>query len=437
MKTFVALLAAVLAAQTPDPDTLLSRGRAAIRDAIRQLPRYTCTQTVDRTVLLQTRPGLDQRDCDQIVSNLQKGLARMEPYESDRLRLDVEVADAGIEVYSWPGSTRISTERIRDLVSDGPIGTGPFGPFLIDIFDNAGIQFVAEGESRIGDRTVRQYRFYVPQPSSHYRVRAGGDTRVVPYDGRFWLDSETADLARLVVRVGELSRSTETCEATTTVDFTRSRIAAGEYLLPRQSRLEIVRRDAAEQTNTTTYAGCREFLGESTVRFDEPAPEGASAGAAASRSTPIPPGLPVRIELQTEIDSDRSAAGDPVTGKILEPLVEKRSKRVLAPAGAVVHGRIGRLVHHLQGQPYFAISIVWEGLETGGNRVPFAALLDRPAAVLERKRLPDSRYDMVHEEARRSPQSGSTFVFPAGEEKYVMPSGSTAAWITAVPAKGN
>jgi hypothetical protein len=97
--------------------------------------------------------------------------------------------------------------------------------------------FVGEGEKQMDGRSLQQYRFYVPEKLSHYRVQAAGSMRVAPYEGRFWLDPASGELARLTVRIGELSRSTGTCEATTTVDFARSHIGAGEYLLPRKSLL--------------------------------------------------------------------------------------------------------------------------------------------------------------------------------------------------------
>jgi hypothetical protein len=439
MKSAFLLLAAAPAmwAQASASDAVLERARDRILEAIHSLPKYICTQTVDRAYLAPTQAGMSRGGCDQIVANRQNGTAHMLLQESDRLRLDVEVADEGFEIYSWPGASRISTERVQDLVGGGSMGTGPFGPFLIDIFDNHGVDFVGEGEKQMDGRGLQQYRFYVPEKLSHYRVQAAGSTRVAPYEGRFWLDPASGDLARLTVRVGELSRSTGNCEATTAVDFARAHIGAGEYLLPRKSLLRIVRRDAAEQSNTTTYASCREFHGDVTVRYDDIAPEdGANAAAATpTRKGGVPPGLPVNIALETEVNTDTAAAGDQIMGRILQPIVERRSKRTIAPAGAAVRGRITHLMHHTEGEPYFAISIVWEGLQADGKWLPFAALLDRPATVLESKgaRQDFGSYFKLRLEARRAFPTGSTFVFETSMSKYVMPRGYTAAWITAVP----
>ncbi len=438
MKPALLLLAAApsMWAQASASDAVLERARDRILEAIHSLPKYTCTQTVDRSYLLPAEAGTGRGGCDQIVANRQQGLTKLEAQETDRLRLDVEVADGGFEIYSWPGSSRISTERVQTLVGEGPIGTGPFGPFLIDIFDNHGVEFVGEGEKQIDGRALQQYRFYVPEKLSHYRVQAAGATRVVSYEGRFWLDSASADLARIMVRVGELSRSTGNCQATTTVDFARARIGQGVYLLPQKSLLEIVRRDGAEQSNATTYAACHEFHGDVTVHYDDIGPEdGAGAAVPQTRAAAVPPGLPVKIAFDAPIDTATAAAGDQILGKILQPVVQKRTRRTIAPAGAAVRGRITHLMHRIEGEPYFAISIVWEGLQADGKWLPFAALLDRPATVLESKatRQDFGSYWKTQIDARRAFPVGSTFVFETAQSTYVVPRGYSAAWITAVP----
>ena len=197
--------------------------------------------------------------CDQIVANRQNSAGHAEQQETDRLRLDVEVADEGRDLLVARG-VAISTEPVQDLAGEGSMGTGPFGPFLIDIFDNHGVDFVGEGEKQIDGRSLQQYRFYVPEKFSRYRVLAAGSMRVAPYEGRFWLDPASGELARLTVRIGELSRSTGTCEATTTVDFARSHIGAGEYLLPRKSLLQIVRREPVSRATRLPTRTATNFM---------------------------------------------------------------------------------------------------------------------------------------------------------------------------------
>src|SRR5262249_19614704 len=135
--------------------------------------------------------------CDQILASRKTGASPLEKAWTDRLRVEVEITDHGVEIYSWPGAARISSERIQDFSAAGMIGTGAFGPFLVDIFANQGVRFWREADS--------SYRFLVPEGSSHLQVVAGHDTRVVGFEGRFWLDPETADLRRLLIRTPELS----------------------------------------------------------------------------------------------------------------------------------------------------------------------------------------------------------------------------------------
>ena len=180
--------------------------------------------------------------------------------------------------------------------------------------------------------------------------------RVVPYDGRFWLDSETGDLRRLLVRTGELSRSTGNCEAATTVDFGLMPIGGHESLVAEKSVFRVVRRDAVEQENVTTYAGCHEFLGESAVHFGDTAAEGkaeapgavAEHGESKGRKKSFPPGVRLTIRFEAAIDSTTSAAGDLVAAVARQK--ESRPKRRLLPdrgrAPAVPPDAIGKQLPH-------------------------------------------------------------------------------------------
>jgi hypothetical protein len=125
-------------------------------------------------------------------------------------------------------------------------------PFLMNTFSIPGVMFWPEGAIKENGLELRQYRYLVALESSHYAVEAAGVTRVVPFEGRFWLEPGSADVRRRLVRTGELSRSTGSCQAATTVDFTRVRIGSGQHLLASRSVLHVVRRDAAEQENVTT-----------------------------------------------------------------------------------------------------------------------------------------------------------------------------------------
>ncbi len=421
------LLLATATSWAQQPEPVLARARARLAEAAAAIPKYTCTQTVDRSYFRQTR--LVPKACDAIVANQRNGRSRLSLAATDRLRFDVEVADGGYEIYAWPGAARIENEKVEDMAGGGPLGTGPFGPFLVDIFSNPAVEF-----QYLGEKTgLLEYRYRVPLAASHYRVQAGVLFRTTAYDGTFRLDPASADLKQLTVRTLELPTDTASCEATTIMDFEPLHIGVGEYVIPRQTRLQVIGRDAGYTENSTAYSDCHEFRGESVVRFDEPIPA-ADNGPALSvhgHAEGLPPGMPVVIVLDVDIDTDRAAAGDRVSGRVGKPLVDPTTKRVLAPAGSLITGRITHLEHKVEGEKYFLVGVNFETLETGGGKVPLAIILDAAHRVQDARA---GHSSVVTTESRSRFLGGGTFVFPTNEARYVIPRGYTSNWIT-VPAE--
>ncbi|MBS1855526.1 MAG: hypothetical protein JST11_09195 [Acidobacteria bacterium] len=414
----------------------LAEARLGILEAIRNLPRYTCTQTVDRSRFVDKNGPLRRASCDQILANRRNGIFKPRLTGTDRLRMDVLNSDQGVEVYSWPGAGRMSVERIQDLAGEGDIGTGSFGPFLINIFNSQGVVFVPEGTVEIDGARLFQYRYRVPEKSSHYRVEAAGSMRVVPFDGRFWIDAGSLELRRLTVRTGELTATTGHCEATTSVDFARTRIGTGEFLLPRQSLLETIRRDGAEARNTTRYASCREFTGESVLRFDG-MEETPGQDAAAASASAFPAGVRITVALLDDIDTASAAAGDALRARVVKSAARPGKRGPALPAGTVIHGRLLRLEHHLVTDPGFSFALAFESVELGGRTVPFAAIPDRATVVTEYQSAVRMTGNTVHQwsSGRRAATRGGTFVFPTDRANIVIPRGTESQWITIAPPK--
>ncbi len=438
----LAWAAAIHAQFGSDPDVVLARARANIADVINHLPRYTCRQTINRSYFRQTRRR--GRNCDEIIANKRKGYSRLELTATDRVRLDVEVADSGYEIYAWPGAARMGSRNIEDLVGGGPIGTGSFGSFLVDIFENPGAEFDYRAERTVGDQKVVEYRYRVPLKASHYRLMQNHVMRIIAFDGSFWLDPESAELKRLTVRTSQLPQDSEGCEATTTVDFERKQIGAGKYLLARDSLLDYVYMDASESENATTWSGCQEFRGESALHFGEPEcgpgvtqGRGCTTGNGSSSTGEkdarhlrgLPPGLPILLDLDTQIDTDVAAAGDPIKAKVHSEVRESESKPVLIPAGTIVRGRIRHIEHHFK-PSYFMVTISFESIELNNQTAPFAAILDHAARIVDSGKrilaLPD--FALLQSHARG--WGSGTFVFRSGQHRYVVPRGYESKWLT-------
>ncbi len=419
---FLCVAAVSLAQQ---PSDVLERAQGQLANSAADVSKYTCTQTVNRSYFREKRQPA--QSCDAIVAYRDKGRSALSLEATDRLRFDVEVADGGYEIYAWPGATRIANEKVEDMAGGGPLGTGPFGPFLVDIFANSAVQFQYLGPKE----GLFEYRYRVPLANSHYRVQTGATWRITGYDGTFSLDPISARLKQLIVRTLELPNDTPACEATITMDFAPLTIGAGEYLVPRATRLVVIGRDASVTENSTVYADCREFRGESALRFDDAVPQPASHPKmhSAVPNTGLPPGLPMLLLLDTGIDTDLAAAGDPVVAKLGKPLIDPTTKRVVAPAGSVVRGRITHLEHHVAGENYFLVGLNFESLETQARTIPLSLILDNPGQKQDSRTLTDRPMALTIE-SHSGFRGGGMLVFSVRQPRYLVPPGYASNWIT-------
>jgi hypothetical protein len=432
----MAACAAVAFAQTAPvaPDAVLARAKEIAGKRIGNLPKYTCTALIDRTYLRVTRG--EAATCDKILGNRHRGVVSTKKVATDRLRLDVEIADSGTEIFSWPDAAKFDAAKIEDMANGEPIGTGSFGTFVIDIFTNPGAQFVYESASRIDGGATLEYRFRVPLEGSHYKVGAGVSYRFVEYDGRVWIDPSSSELERVEVRTGESSQDTGACEATTRVDLRRLQIGEGEYLAPKQSVLDVVGRYGQDSESVTGYSACHEFRGESTVRFgDASAAAATNMTAVGEPSRPLPVGLPVELTFETPIDTNVTAAGDPLVAKVLKAVVDRVSKQTLLAAGAAVNGRIVQMEHNLEGKDSFILSVVFEAPHLIPNHPGSIALVNNSTPCWESRRRV-KKFNRIWESdltvgSQGQLAPGGSFLLPSHNGRYVMPKGCVSEWLTA------
>jgi hypothetical protein len=426
-------MAAALCAQTlPDQTEVLAHAREAIRTRDLHLPNYTCVQTVNRSYWRRTKPSRPVPSCSQEQADPGKRLHAFQLYLSDRLRLDVKVSH-GDEIGSWAGASQFDSKSIFDLVGGGPFGTGALGTFLSDIFTLGGGRFEYNGEVlTAGGTPLYEYRFQVPFSASHYLVHAGSSWQTVPYDGAVQVDPRSFDLRHLLIRVSQLPPEAEMCLAETAVSYERVRMGTGDFLLPQQGKLHIVMTDNYESDTTTSYYGCREYLGEATIRFgDEPSAPAGGQKTETFIPAVLPAGLPVSLALAESINTDDAAAGDVVVEKVRKPVLARGSNQVLIPAGATVHARIVRLRHWVGSR--FDIAMRLETWERDGISRSLVARPDpRKAAT---GFTANARAVPLMLPPDEQPATVATFAFSTSSGRYIVPRGFESDWITiaAVP----
>jgi hypothetical protein len=423
------LLALPLCAADEDPTDVLIRLRDQILAHSRRVPNHTCVETVSR----ERYEAAEQSTatCDAIVArSRQPGAAnRLRLSTTDRLRLDVALADAR-EIYSWAGAPRFEGD-LDELITDGAIGTGPFAASLLSLFEARDPRFVFEGQTMADVRRVFEYSFHVSKEESHYRVKTPGDWVTTGYTGTLLVDPETAELVRLGIRTDELPPATTLCESQSTLEFGMVRLSTQDYLLPRVTHQHFLARDGSEHRNTITFSACREYLGESVVSFDGHPPVAEPDAHSAATPPEIPAGLPVSIELTTALDPE-SAAGDRLQGRLLRDVADPVRHAVVLPEGARVEGRLMRVEVHHPAPPEFSIALRWETVEIDGVKLPLSLRPSRQVSVAgaAAKGMLHPRGILI-ELPRPGEERYQTYHFPGS--RVALYSGFRTEWLTARP----
>jgi hypothetical protein len=415
-----------------DPKDLLLRVRNNLLGTIQRLPRYTCTLTIDRAQYehdsLWRAPS-----CDDLLGRKDKGQLHSRLSETDRLRLDVAIA-ATNEIYSWVGEDRFDDRDLFDLVREGAVQTGSFSTFLTSIFSGSSASFSYNGDTALEGRPLVEFGFQVPREKSNYVFGNRREHVTTGYEGTFLADPKTGDLVRLVVRTSELPADIGSCQATTTLDYNRVHLNDSDFLLPREALLDILNIDGVELHNRTVYSHCHEFLGVSTVTFDEPAPvSGALTAGKASTAGPfeMPAGLPFKLVFTQAIDTTVAAAGDRIKAR-LNTAIRDASSRVLAPEGSQITARILKL-ERFEGPPASVRIIVkLETVNVGGAPHSFHAAMNLIGQRFEKGTGLQRSVALGSFDALTDSGAGM-FEFRDVKPDFVVKSGLESAWVTALP----
>jgi hypothetical protein len=446
--SFAAVIQSAACAQTDDPRALLLRVRTNVTDTVQRLPKYMCSLTVERAQY--AADPIHPSSCDGLLGQQHKGQYKPRLAETDRLRLDVAIAAAN-EIYSWVGEDRFDDRDLfLDLVREGALQTGGFSIFLASIFSGTSASFSYNGDTVVDGRTLAEFGFQIPREQSNYRFGNRREHVITGYEGSFLADPKTGDLVRLLIRTLDLPSDTGACEASTTLDYGRVRLRDAEFLLPREAQLDILNTNGSALRNRTAYSSCHEFLGESTMKFDEPAPE--AGPATVSKAAPSPLALPAALQFKLlftqSVDTGTAAAGDRIKARLASAIRDASSKTVLVPEGSEVAARIVRLEHFPGPPSSVRMLIKLETVKVGGMPLPFTATMNwvpqplvevtnkktglvgqpvTPGPRVLQQRVPLGSFDTLAD-----PNIG-LFDFRDVKPNFVIKSGLESNWMTAGP----
>jgi hypothetical protein len=451
-------------AQSPDnPRDMVPRVRRNVVDMVTRLPKYVCTETIDRSRFEPESgpflPGLNHRlpACDDVVAKVHGRRWKRRLASSDRVRLEVAVShdmpNIEDEMYSWPGEHRFSDRNLFQLVHDGALSTGSFSSILASIFASRAARFSYNGDKSIAGRSLLAFGFDIPLGNSNFMYLCGKDPEqqsAVPYDGTVFVDSQTADPVQLTLRSGELPSETGACELTHILEYGRVNLNGSSFLLPTEVRVSVIHNDGTEAENRIHYSSCQEFLGESEVRFDRvretrPVPK---QDRAAAVSSALVPGLSFKLVFTEPIDAATAAGGDVIKGTLKEA-IRDRSARVVVAEGTPVSGRIlcvRRFYRRAPAvekrsartrEPSLQVDVRLETMVIAGTPRPLHAVLETDARKAVKFNGPFTvRVDLGAQEksADRAPDSDvATFEFWEDRPDYVIRAGFESRWVSVVP----
>ena len=372
LAALLVLMPLVVGAQpaAPTPDPRLDRIKEKMGQSLERIPNYTCLQTIQRE-RFTPQPGESKRKLTPMDLVRSDTRAQVYASESDTIRMEVAVVD-GQELYSWPGAEEFASTSVADMVGYGSLSSGEYARHVRALFltDAATFEFVAE--EKLQGRTAVRYDYRVPLAKSEYLVQTARQRAKVAHHGSLWADKHSLDLIRLILHADDIPKPLKISAVTTEIDYTRVPIGKSSALLPQIARLFIRFPSGEEDRNEISYAGCRQFGAESVLSFGD-APGLDDPETRIMEEMEIPPGVLLHIRLETEIDSQRSAVGDPVRGRLKQPV--KKHGKIIAPKGALVTGRIRVLEHHTQPQEFCMIGLELSAMRFESKRARFKAQL--------------------------------------------------------------
>jgi hypothetical protein len=268
-------------------------------------------------------------------------------------------------MYSWAGASKFESGDISHIVASGTSGSGEFASFLTGVFGGDAQKFTYSGEKDLPVGRLAVFDFSVPLERSHYRYTVDAkDYVTIGYHGSFLAEPATADLRELDVGVNEFPQSSGVCRVQDKIEYARTKIGDAAFLLPTHSTMEVLYGNYTESFNETTFSGCREYVGDSTIRFDVDE-NGNTPEEVKRRELPrLPPKTRLRVRIEPPVDSSTAAAGDPITGVVISRVKEKGV--ILVNAGDKLKGRIVRLEQTMDPAPRWTVAIVFGTLERSG-----------------------------------------------------------------------
>jgi hypothetical protein len=308
---------AISAAQTEDSSSaesavFLQQIKQRVSADLGSVPNYVCVDSIERSVWIPEESRFRRLD-----------------------RLHLEIAHIeGIDRFSWLGNSAFQSKAPTSMVGYGVSFRGDFADNRALVFNNDQTRISYVGRVTIEGRPALHYEF-----DAHRRalaVRSAYQSGFAAARGAFWIDPETLDVLQLELAAYDIPTSLSIRSIVDRTMYWPVRVGGRRVLLARRSEFLLTEPDGTLRRNLSAFSNCREYNSESTVTFG-PSPKAQSSPA--MEDTRVQPGLQLELVLDTPLDANNAAVGDPIRAHILQTAGNLRR-------GANVYGRVNRIINY-------------------------------------------------------------------------------------------
>jgi VWFA-related protein len=151
----------------------------------------------------------------------------------------------------------------------GLMMNGEFGHLLTAVFDQrAQAEFVWKESAFVGVERYEVFSYKVDRAHSFYKLRDKDGNYAIhaAYVGEVYLDTQTFDVRRIVLRAVEIPKECPIRASSLALDYDRVSIGQSDHLVPVNGVIEIRERRVFER-NLVQFRDYRRFGSETTIRF--------------------------------------------------------------------------------------------------------------------------------------------------------------------------
>ena len=423
------VVVAIAAAQTEDnspaqdPVLLQQIKQRAIAD-LGSVPNYVCVDSIERSLWIPDECRFRRLD-----------------------RLHLEIAHIeGADRFSWLGNSAFQSKAPTGMVGYGVSFRGDFADNRALVFKNDRTKISYAGRVTMEGRPALRYEYDVH--GGALAVRNAEHSGLAAARGAFWFDPETLDVLQVDIEAYDIPADLAIQSIVDRTMYWPVLIGGRRVLLARRSEFLLTEPDATVMRNASVFSNCREYIAESTVAYGPSSRT--QVPPPAMENTRVQPGLQLQLVLDTPLDANKAAVGDPIRAHVLQSAGSIRR-------GTAVYGRVNRIInyddqipnpelkrlprppkHPMWGQHTgeVSIGIEFSDIEYRRSRVPFMARLIDVESQPGSQGAQIRSFGYFEDDAIVQYDPPATASFYVSKENPVLGRGVIMRWVT-LPERGS